>query len=58
MTVEQKRKIERELNWLSSDCAKNEIVGILFTLDVLGYCAYPTKAKNRYEIMKKKGDKK
>ena len=56
MTVEQKRKIERELNWFSNDGGRYEIVGILFTLDVLGYQVYCTE--KGYEIMKKKGDKK
>ena len=51
MTVEQKREIERELNWLSRDCGKNEIKGILFTLDILGYCAFLTV--DGYKIRKK-----
>ena len=51
MTVEQKREIERELNWLSRDCGKNEIKGIFFTLDILGYCVFLTV--DGYKIMKK-----
>ena len=51
MTVEQKRKIERELNWFSNDGGRYEIVGILFTLDVLGYRVYHTE--RGYEIRRK-----
>ena len=51
MTVEQKREIERQLNWFSKDNGRYEIVGILFTLDVLGYRVYYTE--KGYEIKNK-----
>ena len=54
MTVEQKREIERALNWFSKDCGKNEIVGIRITLDILGYCAFLTE--RGYEVREKKGN--
>ena len=52
MTVEQKREIEEKLNWLCRNYEKAEIVGILFTLDVLGYRVYPTE-EGGCEIRKK-----
>ena len=53
MTVAQKREIERELDLLSRDCENENVIiwGIKFTLDVLGYWAFPTK--DGYEIRKK-----
>ena len=51
MTVEQKRKIEREMNWFSNDGGRYEIVGILFTLNVLGYRVDYTE--KGYEIRNK-----
>ena len=51
MTVEQKREIERALNWFGKDCGKNEIVGIRITLDILGYRVFLTE--KGYEIRKK-----
>lgn len=52
--VEQKREIERELDLLRGNCEYENmaILRIKFTLDVLGYWAYPTK--DGYEIKKKK----
>ena len=51
MTVEQKREIERALNWFGKDCRKNETVGIRITLDILGYrVCYTEKG---YEIRNK-----
>ena len=54
MTVEQKREIERELNWLSRDCGRTEIKGMFFTLEILGYCVFLTV--DGYKIRKKEGD--
>lgn len=53
MTVAQKKVIERELNLLSSNCENENVIiwGIKFTLDVLGYWAFP--AKDGYKIRKK-----
>ena len=51
MTVEQKREIERTLNWFGKDCGRNEIVGIRITLDILGYWVYINE--KGYEIRKK-----
>ena len=53
MTVEQKREIEKVLDLLSRNCKNEnaEILGIKFTLNVLGYWACPTK--KGYEIKKK-----
>ena len=53
MTVAQKPGIERELDLLRGNCQNEnmEIWGIKFTLDVLGYWAYPTK--DGYKIRKK-----
>ena len=49
-----KKGIERELNWFSKDCGRNEIVGIRITLDILGYCAFLTE--RGYEVREKKGN--
>lgn len=54
MTKAQKRAIEEKLNWLDEyqDFERNlEVLGIKFTLDVLGYWTRPTE--NGYEIRKK-----
>ena len=53
MTVEQKRQIERELDLLRGNCENENmaIIGIGFTLDVLGYWVFHTK--EGYWIRKK-----
>ena len=57
MTVEQKREIENVLDLLSRNCENEDmaILGIKFTLNVLGYWACHTK--DGYEIREKKGIK-
>lgn len=54
MTIGQKREIEEKLNSLDEsvvDGAVIEMLGIKFTLDVLGYWACPTE--NGYTIRRK-----
>ena len=52
MTVAQKKEIARHMDWVKKECKNtNELVGIKFTLDVLGYWACPTE--KGYEIRKK-----
>ena len=52
MTVAQKREIEKHMDWVKNNCQNtNELLGIKFTLDVLGYWAFP--AKDGYKIRKK-----
>ena len=52
MTVEQKREIEKKLDLLDENVENRiEMMGIKFTLDVLGYWACPTK--DGYKIRKK-----
>ena len=52
MTVEQKREIANRLDWLEENVENRiEMMGIKFTLHVLGYWACPTK--DGYKIRKK-----